>query len=64
MGQDSELTELSESRRWYRPVETRQQLPAENLREGELCLVVEEGSVYEVRSGGWRVIAEGTVDLG
>jgi len=48
---------------WYCPVPTASDLPSTNLRNGQLCLVIDEGSVYEVSGGVWTEMVSGTVFL-
>lgn len=43
-----------EDRRWLEPAASVDQLPAgDDVRDGDMCLVRDEGAVYEFTNGVW-----------
>ena len=60
-GDEEKSTELQV--RWLDPVDLVAELPTEGVREGALCIVTSEQTVYEFRSGVWslEVVMDGEI---
>lgn len=55
MSTDDKATEFFEDMRWLPPVDTVDDLPTDEAREGHLCFVSSESAVYKFTGGEWTI---------